>query len=307
MFLTVLTNGTLKTAAARVRVGPTAGEILLDCTESVVRGGNISCQASAADSGDLVVTGWRFVGSDPRNLVVRTQDTTLTTWEGQLVVDGTVQVTGTVNGEPAAGVAPVSVTPRDWTNKPVNSDHLAPGQGPLPDHPRWFEGELGWSTQVLSNRTDGGYLGTVTDGGPNDQFGYLTEVPYETTTRAYVNITALDDSSDFWFLQEPQDTTIGNVSYCGRPFVTGVIPLIEAHEGTDPSTQPDSHIGIYLRYVLTEAGPRVEALAGAYFNWDLLGAVIHYEASAESWVMDYDARNNLTSTTVPCEFRYFVN
>jgi hypothetical protein len=81
--------------------------------------------------------------------------------------------------------------------------------------------------------------------------------------------------------------------------------MVEAHEGTDPSSQPNSHVGIYLRHVQDVSGPRVESLAGPQLdlNPQPIRDAIHAEALADSRAMDGDSRNNLNTLT--CVFHYF--
>jgi hypothetical protein len=307
MYADVLVNGTLKTAAARVRLVPPGASIDVVCTPGApVRGAEISCEASASGGGALTITDWRFISASGE-MVVREQQVGMTTWSGQLVADGVVEVTGTVDGQAASGSAAVSVTPRDWTNKAVPSEHSAPGQGPLDPHPTRMEGQLGKSELGLQRRqgVENPHVELVGDGGPNDGFFYLTDVPFYTQTLAYVNYDALQSGSDFFNLQYAQDTTIGGVRWCGQPFVTGVVPLIEAHEGVTPASQPNSHIGIFARHVQDVTGPQVEPIVGFGFDLEPPRAGIYAEAFADSWAMDYDARNNLNPTTLPCRFRYF--
>jgi hypothetical protein len=81
------------------------------------------------------------------------------------------------------------------------------------------------------------------------------------------------------------------------------VPDVEAHEGTDPANQPNSHVGIYLAHVQDVAGPRVESLVAQGFNLDLTEtrSGIQAEAFADSKAMDNDDRNTFE---LPCVFWY---
>jgi hypothetical protein len=116
--------------SARVHVGPPRIEVTCG-PSTIMRAAQVSCVAHPLpESASLSVTGWRFVGASAT--VVRTQTPIEVSWGGLLVMDGTVQVTGIVDGQPLTGEAPVSVTPRDWTGKPVQLDHQNLGQGEKP-------------------------------------------------------------------------------------------------------------------------------------------------------------------------------
>jgi hypothetical protein len=146
----------------------------------------------------------------------------------------------------------------------------------------------------------------INDSGPNDGFMYLTNIPYKTLTRPQVNTNALVVGSDFWELQYPVQTKKKGVPYCGRDFVTGIIPLVEAHEGYDPETQPLSHAGIYRRHVDSLAYLRFEDAAGPESSpiFESRRLALHSEAFVDDSLMDDDSRNNINRTTMPCDFNF---
>lgn len=88
--------------------------------------------------------------------------------------------------------------------------------------------------------------------------------------------------------------------------MTGIIPLIQAHEGTTPISQPNSHVAIYLSRVQQETRQKAEGLAapGDAFDANPVLQQVFNAAVADSKAMDADSRNNLTSQTVPCTFHY---
>ncbi len=294
-----LVSGTQTVTVETVPV-PVSIEVL--CTGSVLRGATVSCEARPLPStATLAVTGWTFI-STANDTVIRTTDVSAQTWTGQLVTDGRIDVTGTVAGHSARGTANVMVTSRDWSARTARSNHSTPGADGLPIHPQG-DSMLGQSDLDIRLRADvGNYAAVITDGGPNDRFTYMTDIPYETFTVARVNYPAMTQGSDWYLLQYPRDRKIGGTTYCGQSRVLTLSPLVEAHEGTDPANQPDSHVGIYINDVTRDARVLAEALAGSNPNPEPTRVQIHNTASADSKAMDNDSRNNMS---LPCVFKYF--
>jgi hypothetical protein len=118
-----------------------------------------------------------------------------------------------------------------------------------------------------------------------------------------VNYPAMSQGSDWYLLQYPKDKNVGGVKYCGQPRVLTMPALVEAHEGTNPANQPNSHIGIYINDVTRDARVLAEAIAGSDPNPERIRAQIHNAALADSRAMNNDSRNNIV---LPCKFRYFA-
>jgi hypothetical protein len=268
----------------------------------------ISCEAQPESPGaTLLVTGWTF--SDEAGDVVARDDASgaQTTWSGQLVVNGTIVVTGTVNGQAATGVANVTVTPRDWSTKAARKNRTTPGADGLPLRPTSFHGQLGSAELSMRVRLDvQNYVAVIQDGGPNNEFMYMTDIPYETVTVARVNYPAMTVGSDWYRIQYERDKTVRGIRYCGQPRVLTLVPLVEAHEGTEPDNQPNSHIGIYERDVDRDSRIQAERLAGpsSTLNPNPPLLQIHNAAAADAAAMDSDSRNNINSSTLPCVFTY---
>jgi hypothetical protein len=177
----------------------------------------------------------------------------------------------------------------------------------LPLRPPFFEEQLGATTVSTEPRSDiAGLIVRVTDGGPNEGFAYLSEIPYKTVTVSAVNYPAMLQGSDWYRIQETQDKTKAGVKYCGQPRVLSLVPLIEAHEGTNPPAQPLSHSGIYIADVLRDARIKAEALVGPEVDLNPNPTRIELDAVAyaDSRAMDHDGRNNINLTTLPCVFHY---
>lgn len=197
------------------------------------RGSTVSCEARPQPSTEaLAVTAWSFV-STANETVTRETDVNSLTWAGQLAVDGRIAVTGTVAGHPAQRSTAVSVTPRDWSNKTVRSNHTTPGADGLPIRPTAMEGQLGLSDLEMRVREDlNNYAAFISDEGPNNRFWFMTDIPFETFTVARVNYPAMTEGSDWYRIQYPRDTRRGSISYCGQGRVLTLPPLVEAHRSS---------------------------------------------------------------------------
>ncbi len=277
--------------------------ISITCTGSgQLRGSVVSCQAQPQPpTGALSVTGWTFT-SDSGDVVPRETSISDLTWAGQLVTNGRLVVTGTIDGQPGTGTASVTVTPRDWSTKTVRSNHTTPGADGLPIHPI-ADSSLGQSSLDMEVRPDvGNYAVVIADGGPNNGFTYMTDIPFETFTIARVNYPAMAQGSDWYLLQYPKDKHVGGTTYCGQARVLTLPPLVEAHEGTNPANQPDSHVGIYINDVTRDSRVLTEGIARLDPKVGPVLTQIHNAAQADSRAMDGDSRNHLI---LPCIFRYF--
>lgn len=282
--------------------------ITLTCTGPVTRAEVISCTAAPTNpASTLTVSNWSFTSSASSFRVDRTANVGSHTWSGMLVLDGSIAVSGAVDGQPATTSAAVSVAPRDWTGKLAPKDHTVPSPSLLPAEPDSFA-RLGWthmSVEVAPNIT--AWDKVISDGGPNDQFEYMADIGGLAKTTSDVNTNALALGSEFYNFQEKKQKTISGVTYCAQAFVIQFIPLDQAHEGTAPDLYPNSHSGIFRRHVDSVAGPRFERFAGPFgLAGDTLREAIQQEAAADSKAMDHDSRNNLTSVTVPCQFHYTI-
>src|SRR6185503_14610849 len=141
--------------------------------------------------------------------------------------DGTINVTGTVGGLSASGQKAVTVTARDWSAMSVQSNHTTPGADGLPVQPTAFNGQLGLTSLSLGTRTDfGTYASVISDGGPNDGYVFMVQIPWETFTRARVNYPAMTQGSSWYNLQYANDVTVSGVAYCGQARVLSLVSLI---------------------------------------------------------------------------------
>jgi len=204
-------------------VDPSLG-IEVVCTGSgAPRGSSVSCEARPQPAGQtLVVTGWTFTSTAGDVVTRQTSDVT---WTGQLVVDGRIDVTGTVAGHPASGSASVTVTARDWTQKTVNHRVEEDTVRKLPTHPAQ-PADLGTHEPFAQAYLPPNAHPQI-QSGPNEGMFYFTEVPVEALSRIRINRVALSTNSDFYNLQ-PKNASPGK---CKRSDVVPFLPLVEDHEG----------------------------------------------------------------------------
>jgi len=282
------------------------GAINLVCSGPVIRGGNVSCTASAADQSQaLTVTGWSFTSSDGIR-VDRALNPTDVTWSGALATDGDIVVAGKVGGISGQSQPQhVSVIPRDWQGKVALKDHQIISPSTMTSRPDSFS-VLGNTEMTLPLRdamSSSQWSVNISDEGPNNGFLYLTDVPVISTTRPQANTNALNDTSSFYRIQESRARTIKNVPYCAKSTVLSIIPDVKAHEGYDPATQPNSHSGIFRRHVDSVAALAFEPLVNPPDGSALTTRItsVLTEAGSDSRAMDHDSRNTLTMS---CYFHF---
>jgi hypothetical protein len=299
------------TQTLTVEVVTDAIAIEVVCTPSpVVRGATISCEARPQPVTEMLeVSGWTYTSA--AGLVVpRESNRNAFTWAGEFVLDGWIEVTGEVGGHSTRGTTAATVTPRDWSTYTAPLQHSNLGQDTLHVRPAAIS-ELGASDHGTDLRDDVINISRwITDGGPNEGFAFVTDIPYRITTATRVNYLAMQTGSDWYLIQERREKTINGITYCARSRVLAMIPLVEAHEGTQWESQPNSHLGIYINDVNRDARVLTERLAGPGATFDFYStlAQISSAAAADSRAMDTDlSRNNIRfpSPTLPCNEFYY--
>jgi hypothetical protein len=295
--------------------------IQLTCASGQPRGGDVSCTASSDDPNKpLTIIAWSFKAAITNDVVVRTVNICSAVWGGKLAANGEVTVQGTIDGVERSKTASVTVQARTWAPDTTDKDFKVDSPANLPAKPTADSGQLG-STAVdlpiqVGEMSEWGVI--IDDEGPNQNFVYLTKYPIKTKTWPAVNTTALSDTSQFYRIQYPKKTKVGAVMYCERAYVIGIIPLIEQHEGTDPTkftmvpnnqnktvTQYNSHSAIFRRHVDTQSSVNVrfEKVVGPSTG-PVVGVVvdsIFREADGDSRAMDGDSRNVVTAQRMGCD------
>lgn len=298
--------------------GPTG--IALDCSATgttVIRGGFISCNAvRSGDVGGLAVTGWSYTNVNRGVNIVRSSNPTSVTWGGEIVIDGTIEVMGTIDGVPSTASAAIQVIPRDWSAKVLDEKISLIASGDpkftLPALPTKFNGQFGSTESLLALKTGSDFTSTfetIGSGVPNSGLIYFTALPVEGLHDVQINTLAMSVGSAFYNQQELTTRTIGSRTFCGRDFLVSVLPsLVEAHEGI--SGQKKSHVGIFQAKAQALAKQEferfvvVDPMNGFKSQFDSVATRINAAANIDSNKMDSDSRNNLTNVSSPCEFHY---
>lgn len=295
-----------------------AAGIGLDCGATgtlFIRGNDISCTAvKSGTGGTLAVTGWSFTNPTLGINIVRGGGSTALSWSGPIVVEGTIQVSGTIGGSPSTATVAVQVIPRNWTMSLAKTINVIPPSDPaysLPEIPSGFNGQFGVTASHLGIKQGQDFLNsfvTIADG-PNTGLVYFASIPAEVTHSIQINTVAMSTGSAFYNMQEPTTRVIGGRTFCSRDFLTRTLPpLVEAHEGT--TAQKKSHVGIFQSKAEELARREFEKLVildplnGFKQQFDSVSEVINAAATADSKAMDTDSRNNLNLGSVPCEFHY---
>ena len=111
-----------------------AAGIGLDCGATgtlFMRGNDISCTAvKSGTGGTLAVTGWSFTNPTLGINIVRGGGSTALSWSGPIVVEGTIQVSGTIGGSPSTATVAVQVIPRNWTMSLAKTINVIPPRDP---------------------------------------------------------------------------------------------------------------------------------------------------------------------------------
>lgn len=202
---------------------------------SVVRGGQVTCTASApSGASSVTVSEWRFESTLLSSTI--TQQTSDTFWTGPAAASGQVIVTGTIDGNPDNGGDSITVTDRDWTNKTVPHQVVEITPSGLPIHPTRV-GELGNTANIAQVVAPTTWV--QIPAGPNAGVFYFTDVPVTAQSQIRINRAALSVNSDFYLLQP----TNGPAFKCKRADVIPFIPGLEAHEGL--GLQPLSHARVF--------------------------------------------------------------
>lgn len=277
-------------------------EVKLECTEKVERGRSISCTTST--TGDVTTTGWRFNGVD------RTEDPTASTWGGDMVISGTIEVLARNGSTPLSATAEVEVTDRTWPTAPLVSVREIPNgtDRRLRVASRIdFAHDLGvanWFRRARYEDNNPDPIGYVS-GGPNDGLHYFEDLSFPVHALYVINRAAMMRGSAFYNAQVADrsggGTTIGGINWCSRSVVSGPLPgLVEAHELR--------HIEVYtasFRAQLPPVLPSLEPMVGTYQElydaYDILYKRIDGAARAASNAIHADDRN--PNNVVPSNFR----
>ena len=294
----------------------------VSCTSTVVRAATVTCTATPVISG-AAISGWAFKSSDATFSFTRDSDVTNTVWSGVIVLGGHVEVSATING--TAFALPmrsndIAVSPRDWSQV---SNEIATGPivpSGLTDQPSSIEGQLGAGAVALPYLPPANTgIAFVGDRGPNRGVGYFSKPPFVVVDSTRIS-EAMAVGTGWYNLQEVSDRFV-NLGHGQRPFMCGrarvpqMRPIIEAHEGTSWTTEPNSHVAQLARAVDSITRIDVEQTVGADMDVTALDSSVFARALAISnYVVDSTSANNIVMTPdslvsvggVQCKFHFFA-
>lgn len=284
-----------------------SGSLQVACQpQPVIRASNVTCTGSVQGSGfTLDLTGWQFDAASGADSVTRSIGVTEASWSGKLVTPGAVTVRGNINGAPATATTLLSVSARAWSGIVAQKDHavIPTSFNATPDS----MGELGHTQHdLVVDPDEPGYLGEVSDNGPNHGYRYFTGLPFFTRTRSEVNDLAINGTSPFYQIQEPKRKKIGGLWYCPKTtlFTNGspgvLFELVVKHKGavmSNPDIWPNSHPAIYRKHADTAAQARFEALVKLGSAPQILPPLQQVANGAlfDSYAMHNDGRNYVTA------------
>jgi hypothetical protein len=244
--------------------------------------------------------------------ITRTDNPSSLTWSGVIVIGGTVVASGSINGVPSAdGKGRINVKNRDWSQKSQDATPevlaVTDKRFKLPLRPTAFKDQFGLTGSIVEAKKGLAFinaLGHIADGGPNNDLAYFADIPVSIDQDVQVNYPALTTTSDFYKIQEDFDRG----GFCGKSWVTNLVPMVEQHEGTQ--AQANSHVRIFFDHAWPMIKGTFESLVMPYAD-DVISPVVDYhsqritdEALADSHAMDTDRRNVITTKTLPCDFHY---
>lgn len=313
-----------------VQMNDEAIPFIVTCTPATpVRADSVTCTATKANqNSDATVTNWKWTSTTPDGFsFYREADKTATTWTGQIVGNGYVEVEGTLNG--AAFPVPaksnnIVTQPRNWSAVSSPVVLATPIPSGLTQAPRGVDGELGLHRgryeQIFAS------VGFVSDGGPNTDFTYFTASPIRIQDTVFIN-EAMDVGGTFYLHQETDPGKRGNLPkgggkiwWCGRSSVLDLRTIIQAHEGTQWQSQPASHTAIFNRVTDSLVRSEVEAWGSSQSPPASFFESIRRRAFIQDSLMDHDigAINNFrwddsvrqqvilrTNPEYKCRFKFF--
>lgn len=223
-------------AGARVIVGPPT--IVLSCPAGVVRGSNLSCNASPTPAYAAVQNiSWAFL--DAGGHLIPAPAGTSTSWGGTMVVGGKMRVSATVGGTALSDSANIVVTPRPWGRLAIQVSNI--GHDILPPNPT--------QTSDLANtdiRAPSAFGIQQIPDGPNRGWWYLPS-PLSAVPVAH-------RWSDAWQPTHPWRQSLqggphpsGNGNWCGPNDMPQIEQAAREHEGM-VSGLPASHLSVLRAY-----------------------------------------------------------
>jgi hypothetical protein len=224
----------------------------------ITRADNVRCEASGATD----ILGWSFQADSGGYRNPPHEGSTAVgarTWEGRMVLGGTVTVRAQIAGREESKSVRVGITAREWSSiqMPRNvEEQPASHLSARPDSLRQL-GDIHQWMSIELNREKWEPILT----GPNANLAYLVAPPATHHGIVHVNRTALSVGSDFWNAQYTRQRSSGVVDCLRREQdIVGFIPVVLRHEGI--GLDPKSHVYLYAAEADRVGNPRYEAVVG---------------------------------------------
>lgn len=206
----------------------------LSCTSTVARGGSVNCTLTPST---VSASNWKF--TDGTNTVVRSTNTTTLSWSGAVVASGTVSVTA---NQSLPLSAHITVNKRTWHTGAASPVEVANGTFrtlPVPPAPSGNDGGVGASQENTGNSPFSG-VSVISDGGPNNGYGYYVTMPSFQTSYSYEINPDLENSGSTFYQHQCGNYSTSNPS--GYISGSNLLAQTRRHE-YNSSTQ--SHYAFY--------------------------------------------------------------
>jgi hypothetical protein len=245
-----LATTTYRTCPVALFVPPTGGDnvMQLSCS-SVTRGSSTTCSISNIPSG-ATFSNWSF--KDSNNNTV-TSNTTNSSWAGKMVTGGTVSVKVTASSGSTILSASVTVTNRNWHTNAASPAKVTNGTFatlPVPPQPQGNNSGLGISLERTGNAGFGSTF--ISDGGPNNGYGYYATQPTFTPLLYQYEINPdLENTGSTFYLSQ-----CGNYNATTNPggYISGSSLLTQTNRHEYNSTT-ESHYAFYSNSISTKNNP----------------------------------------------------
>ena len=185
-------ESTTQVPAASLTVNGSTDNGQSACAVSVTREGQIASDLDANDAGSI---SWTFTGSAGGSVA----KTGGISWDGMMVVSGTLEVTFTLGGEDLSRSCAITVNGRGWQTQPVSAQEVDNGVfATLPTPPQASGVDSGLGTYSLSWMWSI-LVDDIFDDGPNQGYVFHTtpDIFSVHTFRYIINPDLADSQSEF--------------------------------------------------------------------------------------------------------------
>lgn len=216
--------------------------LTLQCTPNpVVRGSTINCGVTSTPS-EMTDVSWSFTDRDGR-VIPGPQGPR--TWDGTMVVGGTMHVSAVAGGDTLSKDTLVTVEARRWPRITVRG--IDGGHGDLPDRPRHIHDLAHMHPPAPPAPWD---VVSVSEG-PNTGWAYLRSIATEFGADLHIN-SGFQPGTPFYNMQAPGIDPVTGDPFCRKSQMAAVERGAREHEGliSSPST---SHLEVFQRWFRNNA------------------------------------------------------